>query len=149
MKDASIKRRGDVRRIMLLLVDTGAVWVVIQFVYSILRLLAPPNFTPVDYAVAVIAKAALYLARILPTATLIIVRSKQSVEHTLNFASTDGFGPVVASQRSRPLPTIRFEVDLEGVESVPSLLDRERRHDGEGVQMAREPSKEKGPEEMV
>ncbi|KAJ7358380.1 hypothetical protein DFH08DRAFT_1075483 [Mycena albidolilacea] len=76
MGAASVKKwRGDVPRILMLLVETGGIWAVIQLVFSILQEINQGDFSGVDMAVAVIGKAALYLAAILPTATVIIVRS--------------------------------------------------------------------------
>ncbi|KAF7342380.1 hypothetical protein MVEN_01826900 [Mycena venus] len=73
MAKASIKWKGDVPRVMLLLIEAGAVWAVVQLLFSILQQLDPASFTPIDLAVAVIGKMAIYLAVILPTATMIII----------------------------------------------------------------------------
>ncbi|KAJ7480962.1 hypothetical protein FB451DRAFT_1556402 [Mycena latifolia] len=101
------KWRGDVPRIMLVLVETGAVWAGIQLLFSILQQIDQANFTSVDLAVAVIGKAALYLAAILPTATVIIVRARRSVEQTLRFGNSSEVG-AEGKHGSTRLSTIRF-----------------------------------------
>ncbi|KAJ7609456.1 hypothetical protein FB45DRAFT_944505 [Roridomyces roridus] len=56
------KWRGDVPRILHILVETGSMWAIVQVVFAVLQQTDPANFTPLDMAVAVIGKAALYLA---------------------------------------------------------------------------------------
>ncbi|KAJ6613262.1 hypothetical protein B0H10DRAFT_2436582 [Mycena sp. CBHHK59/15] len=160
MTQASLaKWRGDVPRILLVLVETGAVWAVIQLVFSILQQIDQANFTSVDLAVAVIGKAALYLAAILPTATVIIVRSQRSVEYTLNFGNVSDFRAAGPKHTSTRLSTIRFGENptaskdraTVGAVSVQSSTDGEPR--GDGIQMDRDLPQEKPlnttSEEMV
>ncbi|KAJ7815768.1 hypothetical protein B0H13DRAFT_2380874 [Mycena leptocephala] len=84
MTQAAILRwRGDVPRILLVLVETGFIWAFVQLIYIILQYVNKVPATPLDMATGAILKMALYLAAILSTVTLIIVRSKRSVEDSL------------------------------------------------------------------
>ncbi|KAJ7059645.1 hypothetical protein C8F01DRAFT_1145210 [Mycena amicta] len=105
MKQASVlKWRGNVPRILLLLIETGACWAAVQLVFGILQQLNTMFNTSLDLATAVIAKIAVFLAAILPTATVIIVRVQRSVDYTLHF---DDSGPIEGSstpeQNSYPM----------------------------------------------
>ncbi|KAF7374169.1 hypothetical protein MSAN_00298700 [Mycena sanguinolenta] len=84
MSQAAILRwRGDVPRILLVLVETGFIWAFVQLVYLILQDVNKVPATRLDMATGAILKMAQYLAAILPTVTLIIVRSKRSIEDSL------------------------------------------------------------------
>ncbi|KAF7368018.1 hypothetical protein MSAN_00867600 [Mycena sanguinolenta] len=84
MAQAAIPRwRGDVPRILLVLVETGFIWAFVQLVYLILQYVNKVPATRLDMATGAILKMALYLAAILPTVTLIIVRSRRSVQDSL------------------------------------------------------------------
>ncbi|KAJ7651428.1 hypothetical protein FB45DRAFT_997983 [Roridomyces roridus] len=90
MNQASMVRwTGDVPRILLVLVETGIIWAFIQAVYVVLETTNVVPGTPLDMATGALTKAALYLAAILPTVTLIIIRSKRSVEDVLQAGGWD------------------------------------------------------------
>ncbi|KAJ7715399.1 hypothetical protein B0H16DRAFT_501643 [Mycena metata] len=83
---------SSVPRILLLLVETGVFWAMVQQVNN-------GENVSVDLATAVMARIATYLAAILPTATVIIARSQRSVDHVFKFSH-----PVASSISSRPGP---------------------------------------------
>ncbi|KAJ6551364.1 hypothetical protein B0H19DRAFT_166976 [Mycena capillaripes] len=78
--------RSDVPRILLLLVETGGFWAMVQLAYTVLQQINNGENAPVDLATAVMARIVTYLAAILPTATIIIARSQLSVDHVFNFS---------------------------------------------------------------
>ncbi|KAJ7651427.1 hypothetical protein FB45DRAFT_1051152 [Roridomyces roridus] len=81
MNQAAITRwRGDVPRILLVLVESGVVWALIQILYVVLEDVDLVPGSPLDMGTGALLKMAVYLAAILPTLTLIIIRSKRSVE---------------------------------------------------------------------
>ncbi|KAF8209758.1 hypothetical protein K438DRAFT_1959987 [Mycena galopus ATCC 62051] len=83
MSQASILRwRGDVPRILFVLVETGFIWAFVQVVYVILQSINMVPASRLDMATGAISKMAVYLAAILPTVTLIIIRSKRSLENS-------------------------------------------------------------------
>ncbi|KAK7059610.1 hypothetical protein R3P38DRAFT_2679174 [Favolaschia claudopus] len=92
--------RGDVPRILLVLVETGFIWAAVQLVFAILQNINPGPSTPIDMAAGAISKVAIYLAAILPTLTLIIVRSKHSVEDSLQPSELSSGTPGVCPQCS-------------------------------------------------
>ncbi|KAJ6600750.1 hypothetical protein B0H10DRAFT_2196342 [Mycena sp. CBHHK59/15] len=108
-----VEWKGEVTRILLLLVETGAIWAVIQLVVCILLQIDKVALTPFDLATAVIQKAEIYLAAILPTATVIIVRLHRSFESTLD---PGDFG---TPGRNHTSSTIRFESPAGTKGSVP------------------------------
>ncbi|KAJ7938126.1 hypothetical protein B0H13DRAFT_2398439 [Mycena leptocephala] len=70
MTQAAILRwRGDVPRILLVLVETGFICAFVQLVYIILQYVNKVPATSLDMATGAILKMALYLAAILPTVT--------------------------------------------------------------------------------
>ncbi|KAJ7478538.1 hypothetical protein FB451DRAFT_1242200 [Mycena latifolia] len=101
----SAKWKDEVARILLLLVETGVIWAVIQFVSSVMLQLNKVALIPFDLATAVIQKCVVYLAAILPTATLIIIRLHRSFDSTLH--SGDSRTP--ANNKSTLLSTIWFD----------------------------------------
>ncbi|KAJ7046143.1 hypothetical protein C8F04DRAFT_1248402 [Mycena alexandri] len=90
---------SNVPRILLLLVETGVFWAMVQLVFSVLQQVNNGENASVDLATAVMARIATYLAAILPTATVIIARSQRSVDHVFKFSH-----PVASSIASRPGP---------------------------------------------
>ncbi|KAJ6557824.1 hypothetical protein B0H19DRAFT_1261417 [Mycena capillaripes] len=78
--------RTDVPRVLLLLVETGGFWAMVQLVYTALQQVNNGENPPVDLATAVMTRMATYLAAILPTATVIIARSQRSVDYVLDFS---------------------------------------------------------------
>ncbi|KAJ7205061.1 hypothetical protein GGX14DRAFT_397996 [Mycena pura] len=73
-------RRSRATQILLVLVETGVVWAVVQIVVGVIQQLDVEAFTRLDLATSVIETASTYLAAILPAATIIIVRSQNSFE---------------------------------------------------------------------
>ncbi|KAF8919240.1 hypothetical protein CPB85DRAFT_1278177 [Mucidula mucida] len=98
-------RRGDVSRILFVLVETGAIFAVVQLLDGITGQVDLVALTPLDLATDVIGKAAIYLAAILPTATVIIVRSHQSVE---TWSLQDSSGEYGKPKSSTRISTMRF-----------------------------------------
>ncbi|KAF7355892.1 hypothetical protein MVEN_00918100 [Mycena venus] len=128
------KWRGDVPRILMVLVETGGVWAVIQLVFSMLQEINQGNFSGVDMATAIIAKAALYLAAILPTATVIIVRSQRSVERTVNFGGAIEFDSSGRAHSTSRLSALQFSDTPSAskvqpptsIDSVPAWMEEGR-----------------------
>ncbi|KAJ7481863.1 hypothetical protein FB451DRAFT_1237386 [Mycena latifolia] len=102
---SSVKWKDEVSRILLLLVETGAIWAAIQLVSCVMLEVDQVPLTPLDLATAVIQKCVVYLAAILPTATLIIIRLHRSFDSTLD--SGDSRTP--ANNKSTLLSTIWFD----------------------------------------
>ncbi|KAJ7249658.1 hypothetical protein C8J57DRAFT_1475177 [Mycena rebaudengoi] len=107
------KWKGEVIRILLLLVETGAIWAAIQLLTCILLQIDKVALTPFDVATAVVQKSEIYLAAILPTATVIIVRLHRSFESTLRPGDHE------MEDRNHTSSTIRFDSPTKG--SVPTL----------------------------
>ncbi|KAJ7493508.1 hypothetical protein FB451DRAFT_1214674 [Mycena latifolia] len=99
------KWKDEVARILLLLVETGAIWVAIQLVYCVMLQVDKVALVPVDFATAVIEKCMVYLAAILTTATHIIIRLHRSFNSTLD--SGDSRTP--ANNKSTLLSTAWFD----------------------------------------
>ncbi|KAJ7481861.1 hypothetical protein FB451DRAFT_1237381 [Mycena latifolia] len=99
------KWKEEVARILLLLVETGGFWAAIQLVSCIMLQVNPIALTPFDVATAVIQKCVIYLAAILPTATLIIIRLHRSFDST--FDSADSRTP--PNNKSTLLSTMWFD----------------------------------------
>ncbi|KAJ7481855.1 hypothetical protein FB451DRAFT_1237356 [Mycena latifolia] len=99
------KWKDEVSRILLLLVETGAIWAALQLVCCIMLQVDTVALTPFDLATAVIQKSEIYLAAILPTATLIIVRLHRSFDSTPD--SGDSRTP--PNNKSTLLSTIWFD----------------------------------------
>ncbi|KAJ7715393.1 hypothetical protein B0H16DRAFT_1616305 [Mycena metata] len=76
----------NVSRLLLLLVETGAFWAMIQLAFSLLQQINDGENAQLDLATAVVARITTYLAAILPTATLIIARSQRSVDYVFKFS---------------------------------------------------------------
>jgi len=91
--------RSNVPRVLLLLVETGGFWAMVQLVFSVLQLINNGENAPLDLVTAVMARIATYLAAILPTATVVIARSQRSVDHVFKFSH-----PVVSYVSSRHGP---------------------------------------------
>ncbi|KAJ7463298.1 hypothetical protein FB451DRAFT_1562302 [Mycena latifolia] len=96
------KWKDEVARILLLLVETGVFWAAIQLVSCVMLQVDKVTLTPSDVATAVIKKCTIYLAAILPTATLIIIRLHKSFDSTLD--SSDSRTP--PNNKSTLLSTI-------------------------------------------
>ncbi|KAJ7226718.1 hypothetical protein GGX14DRAFT_626851 [Mycena pura] len=107
-----LKWKGDVVRILLLLVETGVIWAAIQLLTCILSQIDTVALTPFDIATAVIQKSEIYFAAILPTATVIIVRLHKSFDSARP-------GNHEMEDRYHTSSTIRFENPTK--ESVPTL----------------------------
>ncbi|KAF8186149.1 hypothetical protein K438DRAFT_1039673 [Mycena galopus ATCC 62051] len=117
-----VKWRGNVPRILMVLEETGSIWATIQLVFSVLQQINQGDFSGVDMATAVIAKAATYLATILPTATVIIVRSERSVDRTVNFGSPLEFGS--PGRTTHNTSTLQFnDTPSAGKERPPDTLN--------------------------
>ncbi|KAJ7677621.1 hypothetical protein B0H17DRAFT_1078967 [Mycena rosella] len=101
-------KRSEVTRILLLLVETGAIWAVIQLTATILLQIDTEALSALDLATAVMQKVEVYLAAILPTATVLIVRLHRFSESTMDLSAIQTPG---ASNRtpSTLLSTIHFE----------------------------------------
>ncbi|KAJ7481859.1 hypothetical protein FB451DRAFT_1237375 [Mycena latifolia] len=78
------KWKDELARILLLLVETGTIWAALQLVSCVMLQLDKVAYTRFDLAAAVIQKCVIYLAAILPTATLIIIRLHRSFDSTLD-----------------------------------------------------------------
>ncbi|KAJ7046145.1 hypothetical protein C8F04DRAFT_1387775 [Mycena alexandri] len=72
---------SNVPRVLLLLVETGGIWAMVQLAFSVLQQVNHGGNAKLDLATAVVARIATYFAAILPTATLIIARSQRSVDY--------------------------------------------------------------------
>ncbi|KAJ7478494.1 hypothetical protein FB451DRAFT_1242133 [Mycena latifolia] len=94
----SAKWKDEVARILLLLVETG-------FVSCVMLQLNKVALIPFDLATAVIQKCVVYLAAILPTATLIIIRLHRSFDSALD----SGDSRTSANNKSTLLSTIWFD----------------------------------------
>ncbi|KAJ6501353.1 hypothetical protein DFH09DRAFT_1375750 [Mycena vulgaris] len=100
------KGHGDVSPILFLAVETGALWAVIQLLFSILTAIAPGEVTSVDVAEGLINRFALYMAAILATVTVLITGSQRRmlIEDPLKFGTVsesmrvleDGDAPAVS-----------------------------------------------------
>ncbi|KAJ7481870.1 hypothetical protein FB451DRAFT_1237418 [Mycena latifolia] len=99
------KWKDEVARILLLLVETGGFWAAIQLVSCVMLRVNKVACTPFDLATAVIQKCVIYLAAILPTATLIIIRLHRSFDSTVD--SADSRTP--PNNKSTLLSTIWFD----------------------------------------
>ncbi|KAF7331443.1 hypothetical protein MKEN_00023000 [Mycena kentingensis (nom. inval.)] len=76
-----------VTKALLLMVETGFVWAGVQFVFAVLQQVNRRFHSPIDTATGVFSKTATFLAAILPTATVIIVRAERSIEYIISSRS--------------------------------------------------------------
>ncbi|KAH8806545.1 hypothetical protein DL96DRAFT_1717829 [Flagelloscypha sp. PMI_526] len=72
-------RQSPSLQTLILLVETGGLFCVLQFVYCVLNITNKTNYTPMDYATRAIALLTQYLAAIYPTFVLVIVHLRYSV----------------------------------------------------------------------
>ncbi|KAJ7596208.1 hypothetical protein C8J56DRAFT_1116714 [Mycena floridula] len=102
--DRPSQRSGmtEVTRILFVLIETGAIFAVVQLIVGVIIQVDMVTLSSLDLANDVINKAATYLAAILPTATIIIVRSNRSLE---SYSFTSSITP--AGQVTK-MSTIRF-----------------------------------------
>ncbi|KAJ7239458.1 hypothetical protein C8J57DRAFT_1528115 [Mycena rebaudengoi] len=107
------KWKGEVIRILLRLVETGVISAAFQLLTYILLQMDKVALTPFDVATAVVQKSEIYLAAILPNATVIIMRLHRSFESTLSPGDHE------MEDRNHTSSTIRFESPTKG--SVPTL----------------------------
>ncbi|KAJ7572065.1 hypothetical protein C8J56DRAFT_1070135 [Mycena floridula] len=78
-------KRSQVSNILIILVEGGFAFGIIQLTYSLMRIVdVNITMSPLDPAVNILGEALTYLAAIFPMATTIIVRSQRSViDHSL------------------------------------------------------------------
>ncbi|KAF7354106.1 Deoxyribose-phosphate aldolase [Mycena venus] len=121
---------SPVSRVLLLLVETGGFWAMVQLVFSVLQQVNNGENAPVDLATAVMARIATYLAAILPTATVIIARSQRSVDHVFKFShpvasyvsSRHGPEPSNGETTDYPLSSIRMSNMRFGEVNAPGWV---------------------------
>ncbi|KAJ7186372.1 hypothetical protein C8R46DRAFT_1341823 [Mycena filopes] len=143
---------SNVPRVLLLLVETGGFWAIVQLVFVVLQQINTGDNAKLDLATAVIVRIATYLAAILPTVTVIIARSQRSVDHVFNFShpvasslSFPGHPPDPFNNNDYPLSSVRsvrmssaqfrreVEVEVDTCTPKPEWaelkvgMDRERR----------------------
>ncbi|KAJ7433733.1 hypothetical protein FB451DRAFT_1419508 [Mycena latifolia] len=107
-------RRSRITRIMLVLIETGVAWGVIQIAVGVIQQLDLAELTSLDLATAVVETASTYLAGILPAVTVIIVHSQNSFE---SWALTRD----IDLRTSRKISTLRFDVqEPRGSDSADS-----------------------------
>ncbi|KAJ7572075.1 hypothetical protein C8J56DRAFT_77139 [Mycena floridula] len=83
MRSVSSKT-SQVSKIMIILVEGGFAFSIIQLVFSITQILDVDTFSSLDQAVDILGESLTYLGAIFPTATILIVRSQRSVvDYTL------------------------------------------------------------------
>ncbi|KAE9385935.1 hypothetical protein BT96DRAFT_928572 [Gymnopus androsaceus JB14] len=118
-------RLTDVTRILIILVESGLIFVVIQLLMAILNSLQGnldgANTPPVTLASMAITNASIYLGAILPTLTVIIVWSNKSLQATIS--SEIESRPSSSRPIAPPISTIRFADNLSAAESGGSVMD--------------------------
>ncbi|KAJ7574332.1 hypothetical protein C8J56DRAFT_1064845 [Mycena floridula] len=97
----------QVSKIIIILVEGGFAFSIIQLVFSIIQILDVDTFSSLDQAVDILGESLTYLGAIFPTATILIVRSQRSVvDYTLGGLG-DSRDEVAKSSKTH-ISTIQF-----------------------------------------
>ncbi|KAJ7578148.1 hypothetical protein C8J56DRAFT_357068 [Mycena floridula] len=101
-------KRSQVSNILIILVEGGFAFSIVQLAFSIIQILDVNTFSLLDQAVDILGESLTYLAAIFPTATIIIVRSQRSVlDYTLGGGFADSKDES-AKPKTTQLSTLNF-----------------------------------------
>ncbi|KAJ7452654.1 hypothetical protein FB451DRAFT_1565923 [Mycena latifolia] len=118
------------------LVETGVMWALIQLLFAVQEVGGPAVGLDESLAAATIRRLALYLAAILPTAVVLIVRSRGAAEDPRQFVALDQWMGSVEEGRAQPMR------ERETAQEAPQPARRES-----GVGHRTETQSERGDED--